>query len=424
MRILWLCNIILPPVAVKMGLKPSDKEGWVSGAAGAFAGSDEYKLGIAFPVPRTHDGFRLSEGGVDYYGFYEDTGHPENYDPVLPDRLQVIVDEFKPDVVHIFGTEYPHTLAMTKVFHDDPGKILIGLQGILEVYKDHYFDGLPDRVVKRVTFRDLVRKDSLVTQQKKYALRAVNEVAALKGAVNVTGRTAFDKNTAMSINPGLKYHFMNETLRSAFYDLPEEPPVKEPWSIFISQGNYPIKGAHYMLEALHLLKVEFPSARLVIAGDNITRHETFKDKLKLSSYGKYLLELIDKYELKECVVFTGSLSAKEYRERLLRATVFVCPSTIENSPNSLGEAMLLKVPCVAARVGGIPSIFDDGRDGIIYEPGNVQALKEAIAKIWRDPDLATEYAEHARAHALETHDARTNVDRLKDIYRMIMGSLT
>ncbi|MCR5279285.1 MAG: glycosyltransferase family 4 protein [Lachnospiraceae bacterium] len=416
MRILWLCNIILPAVAVKMGLKPSDKEGWVLGAASAFSGEGDYQLGIAFPVPSEQEDFRLSENGTEYFGFFEDTAHPEIYDEGLEDRLRVIVKEFKPDIVHIFGTEYPHTLAMTRVFKDDPGRILIGLQGVMDIYKDHYFDGLPEYVINRVTFRDFVRRDSLKTQQKKYALRAENEVKSIKAAVNITGRTAFDRNASEAINPDIKYHFMNETLRKNFYDLPTEPVVKEPYSIFISQGNYPIKGAHYMLSALRLLKAEFPSARLYIAGDNITRHETLKDKIKISSYGKYLLELMDRNDLWDCVVFTGSLNAEKYRERLLRSSIFVCPSSIENSPNSLGEAMLLKVPCVSARVGGIPSIFDDGRDGILYEPGDVNGLKEGVARMWRNPDMASEFAEHAREHALITHDAAGNIARLKEIY--------
>ena len=419
MRILWLCNMIPPAVASDLGMKASDKEGWVLGALNALSGEPEYELAVAFPVPRAHDGYRGKDGKVGFFGFYEDTGRPEAYDPVLPYRLKSIVDEFEPEVVHVFGTEYPHTLAMCEVFREDPGRVLIGLQGIVDACREHYLDGLPDRVVNRVTFRDLLKRDSLKQQKKKFALRADNEAKALKLAANVTGRTPFDKEASLTVNPGLKYHFMNETLRSGFYELPSEKPIKEPYSIFISQGNYPIKGAHYMIEALALLKKEFPSARLIIAGDNITKHATLKERIKLSSYGKYLLELIERYSLRECVVFTGSLNASAFRERMLRSTVYVCPSTIENSPNSLGEAMLLKVPCVAARVGGIPGIFDDGRDGILYEPDNIAALAEAVASVWRDPDKAEEYTDHAREHALMTHDPGENLKRLKEIYRSI-----
>lgn len=406
-----------------MGLKPSDKEGWVIGAAQALAESKEQELGMAFPVPRDRDGFRLSEQGNEYFGFFEDTGHPERYDPLLPDRLRVIVDEFKPDIVHIFGTEYPHTLAMTRVFKDDPGRVLIGLQGIVDACAKFYYAGIPERVIRRVTFRDLIRRDTLKGQKNKFELRAANEISALKAAANVTGRTAFDREYATSVNPKLRYFHMNETLRRDFYDLPSEGTVKEPFSIFISQGNYPLKGAHFMLEALHLIKAEFPSARLYIAGDNITKHSSFKERIKLSSYGKYLLELIDRYDLKDCVVFTGSLNAADFKARLLRSSVYVCPSVIENSPNSLGEAMLLKVPSVAAKVGGIPSIFDDGRDGILYPYDDVNALKEAVCRIFREPDTAAEFTEHARQHALETHDAKGNFERLKEIYTQMMDGV-
>ena len=52
------------------------------------------------------------------------------------------------------------------------------------------------------------------------------------------------------------------------------------------------------------------------------------------------------------------------KDRFLKSHMYLCPSAIENSPNSLGEAMLLGVPCVAADVGGISSIFENGKDGI------------------------------------------------------------
>ena len=412
---------MLPKIANKLGLKPSDKEGWLVGASEAAAKGGNFELGICFPTSEELDGYRYEEENIKYFGFYENTLKPEVYDEKLEDRLQSIVNEFKPDIVHIFGTEYPHTLAMARVMKDCPERVLVGIQGVMEIYKNHFFDGVPKRVVERVTFRDFLKKDSLIKQREKYAKRAVNEIAALKLIKNVTGRTPFDKDFTEKVNPSAKYFFMNETLRKDFYGKNAAEDV-EPYSIFLSQGNYPIKGAHFMIKALSELKKDFPLAKVYIAGDNITRHKTLKDIIKLSSYGKYLLELIKKYNLEDSVVFTGSLSSEKYAKRLMKSSVFVCPSTIENSPNSLGEAMLLGVPCVAARVGGIPGIFDGTKDGILYTPGDVAALCDGIAKIWTESDARESFVKSAKEHAERTHNPETNFLRLTEIYKEIFDA--
>ena len=404
-----------------MGVKASNKEGWLSGALEAVEKREEIELGICFPVDRAYAGFTFKDVHS-YFGFYENTDSPEIYDPGLEERLSKIVASFKPDVVHIFGTEYPHTLAMARVCADEPGRVLIGIQGILDIYRSHFFDGLPERVINRVTFRDLLRRDSLKLQQKKYELRAVNEVDALKIAGNVTGRTPFDKEFTGKVNPNARYYHMNETLRKEFYEAVRREGEVEEYSVFLSQGNYPIKGAHYMIEALADIKKQYPGTRVYIAGDNVTRHASVKDRLKLSSYGKYLLELMQKYGLESSVVFLGSLNTEDYIERLKKSHVFVCPSTIENSPNSLGEAMLLGVPCVTSDVGGIPGIFDRDRDGIMYPAGDISALARAVKDVFADRETAKKRSESAAAHAKITHDPAANSARLLDIYKEIFDA--
>ncbi|MBR5357515.1 MAG: glycosyl transferase 4, partial [Lachnospiraceae bacterium] len=114
MKILWLCNIILPAVSNELNLKASNKEGWLSGICDAVSKEKSFKLAICFPVPKKFAGHKWVINEIAYYGFYEDTKHPEKYDEKLEGQLKNIVDDFEPDLVHIFGTEYPHTLAMCK----------------------------------------------------------------------------------------------------------------------------------------------------------------------------------------------------------------------------------------------------------------------------------------------------------------------
>ncbi len=100
-------------------------------------------------------------------------------------------------------------------------------------------------------------------------------------------------------------------------------------SIFLGQGDYPLKGMHFLLEAMGRLKESYPDLKLYVAGNSIISHETAKDKCKLSAYGKYLLVLIQLYELQDQVIVLGKLSAEEMKAQFLRSSVFVCPSVME-----------------------------------------------------------------------------------------------
>lgn len=416
MRVLWICNIMLPSVAVRLGKKPSNKEGWLSGIIEKVKVKKDFELSVAFPVGEDNDGYHENIDGIDYYGFVEDTAHPENYDEALETRLRSICEMAGPQVVHLFGTEFPHTLAMLRVAKDAECPALVGMQGVMGIYVDRFTDGVPDYVIRRKTLRDILRKDSIIEQVAKFADRAVNEKEALKICRHITGRTDFDKDYVLGINPEIQYHFMNETLRTEFYEGQWKYDECNKHSVFLSQGNYPIKGAHYMFEAVNILKHKYPDIKVRIAGDVITRHKTVKEKIKISSYGKYLLELIKKYNIEDNIEFVGNKTAVEIKDELLSTNVFVCPSTIENSPNSLGEAMLLSVPCVSANVGGISSIFTDKRDGILYEAGNVEKLAEALDKMFSDVEYAVECGKNANEHARVTHDGAANYARLLEIY--------
>ena len=102
----------------------------------------------------------------------------------------------------------------------------------------------------------------------------------------------------------------------------------------------------------------------------------------------------------------------EMKEQFLKCSVFVCPSVIENSPNSLGEAMLLGVPVAASRIGGIPDMVSENKDGVLFEKGNVDDIVKAILQIWDEPVIAAVYGDNAAAHARLTHNADATHDLL------------
>ena len=142
-------------------------------------------------------------------------------------------------------------------------------------------------------------------------------------------------------------------------------------------------------------------------------------KIYLNSYGKYLVELIKQYGLENNVSFLGFLNAEQMREQYLLANVFVSASSIENSPNSLGEAMILGTPCISSRVGGVHSIFSEGVDGIMYPYDEPYMLAAYIEKIFDDDVLAEEFSKASIIHANQTHNKEKNYQELMNIYNEI-----
>lgn len=415
---------MLPEYAIHHGLDYSVREGWLTGCLNRIKNGgdsdEEITLGVCFPVKEGGTGGGEDLNGVTYYSFREDLDHPEVYDGTVENRFHVILDDFKPDLVHIFGTEFPHTLAMIRAF-GNPGRVLLGIQGFCGAIAEEYMADIPEEVQNTVTFRDRLKDDSLKQQQEKFKIRAEHERESVMLAGNITGRTAFDKARTGQINPEARYFAMNETMRPCFYEGKWEEKEAEPHSIFLSQGDYPLKGFHFMLEAMPRILEKYPDAKLYVAGNNIMGRSRYPYFLRASAYSKYIKSLISKNRLKKKVTMVGALTDEGMKQQFLESSVFVCPSIIENSPNSVAEAMLLGMPVVAARTGGIPDMITDNKDGILFEKGNVEELAKSVLQIWDEPVIAAVYGENAAKSARVTHDADANYRRLIEIYKTIIS---
>lgn len=424
-KVLWVCNIMLPVIARQLNLPFSNREGWLTGILNAVTAEEhnaEISLGICFPT----DAETLLDIGtekimvqkVPCYGFAEDLTHPEKDDEKLEARFAEIIADFGPDIIHIFGTEFSHALAAARAFQK-PEKTLLGIQGLCNEIAKVYMAGLPENIYSRVSFRDFVRQDSLKLQQKKFMLRGEREKEIIRLAGHITGRTAFDREGTAKWNEKAAYHHMNETMRSSFYCGEWQADACDRHSIFMAQGDYPLKGLHFMLQAMPEILEKYPDAKIYVAGNSIVNDKGLKDKIKRSAYGNYLLELIRKYGLKEHVVILGKLSEEEMKDRFLKSQVFVCASVLENSPNTIGEAMLLGVPVVASRIGGIPDMITHEKDGLLFESGDVKGLANAVCRVFAEDELAVQLSKAAKERAKLVHDGHQNYRRLLEIYDFI-----
>ncbi|WP_100401590.1 glycosyltransferase family 4 protein [Bacillus sp. FJAT-42315] len=413
MNILWLVNIPLPEASRLFQEEVLPFGGWLVYASESLSKRPDVKLSVSFPRNRTGGVQEVRGENIQYYAF------APIQSPDQVESLKKVIERSKPDIVHIFGTEFAHTLAMVNVCEAAGVQVVISIQGLVSVIAKHYTLGLPHHVQYRFTVRDILKLDNIKQRQKRFIKLGKWEVEAIQKAEHIIGRTTWDRACTSFINPAATYHYCNETLRNEFYQHEWDIDHCERYSIFLSQGSYPIKGLHFAIEAMPLVLKRFPNAKLYVGGHDITKSDTWVAKLKISSYGKYIKKLIEKYNLQRQVIFTGMLNEKQMCARFLASHVFACPSSIENSPNSLGEAMLLGVPSIASHVGGVTDLLSHQEEGFVYPSDAPYMLAHYICEIFADDQLALQLSKYAKRKAAALHNREMNDERLLEIYFQI-----
>lgn len=425
-KVLWVCNVPIPRIANAIGMQVPNICGWLAGFADVLEKSEEIELHISFPILGLEEIKDGKVGNIHYYAFnqpkvwgilpVEDQIHISKE---MKEHIKIIINKVQPDILHVFGTEYPHSTVAVRIFNR-PERTVVNIQGLTSYYWIHYNTGIPYEELKRFAISNLVR-GNLISQAKKMKRRGEFETETLKQSGHVIGRTDWDEACTSQTNPKAKYHFCNESLRESFYSGNWNFKACQENSIFMSQASYPVKGLHFMLRALPEIIRVYPNTHLYIAGNDLTRSDNIYEKLKMSSFAKYIKKLIENNGLQRHITFTGPLTEKQMKERFLKSNVFVSTSTIENSPNSLGEAMLLGVPCVASDVGGVKNLLKHNEEGYVYQADAPYMLAYYVKKVFSDKENAARMGLAAQEHARVTHDRKGNLNRLINIYETIVG---
>ena len=416
MRILWITNTIFPAPSKALGFSTPVMGGWMYSLASRIAKSDHIDLAVA----TVYSGDEIKICRIDGIIYYLLPAKSKIvYQKKLEQIWRKVCDEFDPDIVHIYGTEFAHGLACMRACPSR--KYIISIQGLVSVISEYYYSGISFLdIIKNLTFRDIVKFDTLFDSKRKFAKRGKLELEYLNLTEDVDGRTSWDYAHVKSINPRISYYHCDRLLRSGFYASSKwDISTKKKFSIFCSQSSYPIKGLHQVIKAVALLVRDFPDIEIRIAGYDITRSDTLVAKIKLSGYGLYLKRLIDRCGLVNNVSFTGPLSEEQMIKEYKNAHVFICSSSIENSPNSVAEAQILGTPVIASYVGGTPDMIVDGESGLLYRFEEFEMLSEKIREIFTDNDLAKYLSKNEICTAEERHNREINLDRMLKIYSEI-----
>lgn len=414
MKVLWITNILLPEATALLTGRNANKGsgGWLVSSSNGLIRSGRVNLSVISVSPKVSELTILKGEHIAYY-IIPPCKSVEGYEM----QMLKVREKVSPDVVHIHGTEWPYGLAYVNACGSE--NVVISIQGVMSEIAKCYTDGLSNwQIIRNITLRDL-RLKTILGEKADYLKRGYLEQDVLKKVHHVIGRTSFDHDYVMSVNSAVNYHFCNESLRDEFYGKKWQYESCSPHSIFLSQANYPIKGLHQIVRALPAIRAKYPDIKVRVAGTDITKHGSVSDIVKYSGYGKIIYKLIKKYNLEDVVSFTGLLSAEEMVSELLHSNLFVCPSSCENSSNTIAEAQILGVPCLASRRGGNPDMIKCSDYGQLFDFDSIEELADGICSMFETSmcyDNST-----VRNMALERHNKEKNLSDTISIYEKVAG---
>jgi glycosyltransferase involved in cell wall biosynthesis len=139
------------------------------------------------------------------------------------------------------------------------------------------------------------------------------------------------------------------------------------------------------VRAFALLQRLFPQATLSIAGNGAERES--------------LNDLVEDLGVGAAVRFRGELSRDAMADLYRSATLLVNSSIVDNTPNSLLEAMACGIPVVSTNVGGIPFLVQDGESALLVPPEDPMAIADAVRRLLNDSGLATRLVNNGMAIA-------------------------
>jgi glycosyltransferase involved in cell wall biosynthesis len=415
MRILWFTGVQLPAVTGKT----LDRAGWQEGLRRAlYQYHPEVELCIASFGEQDYEPF--STENATYYNILREPPTDSRWKRLIKnwqhlsyeqdelDHCLEIVEKVQPDLIFIFGTENPFGLLANRF----PVPVIISIQAVLTGLVKRNFHGLSAYELLAAFFsRENLIGESIFHRYWQLRKLAKMEEKIYARCIVFEGRTDWDKKWLNRLNRKAIYFHIDRILAEEYYQNSWNYQQTEKNIIFTTSSNAPFKGGITLVRAvIELIKRGREDVYLIIAGIHPS-----------STVGRNINRLVKKYRLMNRVLMLERIQPNEIIAEMVKARVFVLPSHMDNSPNSLGEAMLMGMPCIASNAGGIPSMVQDGIDGLLYQHTDIKALADRIETLLDDPELAQKLGANARRTAQKRHDPAKIAASTLEMYNQVIS---
>jgi len=169
------------------------------------------------------------------------------------------------------------------------------------------------------------------------------------------------------------------------------------------------KGIKYGILAMMKIVKEFPEVQYIIVGSGPQSVE--------------LKKLTKSLGLENNVRFLGAVDERTLMTEFSKATVFILPCVkakngdMDGIPVSLMEAMYLQIPVVSTNISGIPELIENGKEGFLVEPENVEQLANALKILLQDENMRTKMGKRGRKKIEEKFNIHKEVEKLERVWK-------
>lgn len=197
--------------------------------------------------------------------------------------------------------------------------------------------------------------------------------------------------------------FMTWSNTDIFQQTERTIPVQEAQDIVYAGVLIPRKGVHHLLTAF--ANLDHPTAHLHLVGHP-----------ENAVYASELHQQAEALQIADRVHFVGNVSQQGLADYFARARVMVLPSLSEGLGRVVVEAMLLGIPVIGSRVGGIPDMVTEGETGFLVEPDDVASLTTTLQNVY-EADVET-MGDNARRFAQDFFSPSAYVDGYRTLFEM------
>ncbi len=380
--------------------------------------NNELTIGLVVPVQNSNSGKRVS----DMISIYAVTEIKVKKKPFSSSRKKVTsgqyseviaqtlaaVEDFNPDIIQIFGTE--NIFGMIQPYTNVP--VIIHFQGSVQVVASKWFTGLTKwEQFRMLSFRKLLYRYGNFFEYFTFRERGQREEIIMKNCRYYIGRTSFDRKLTGLFSPESTYYFCPEFIRQEFFMHKWEVPLTNSITCISILKGVTYKGLDLLLDASTLLN-HYTSVKVEFKICGVSEYEEVVSILKKRNYGS------------DCwshFKFLGKLDSTRLINELESSNFYIHPSYMENSSNSICEAMALGMPIVATNVGGTNSLITDDQDGILVQEGDPYSLAAAIIELYSNYNKAVSMGERAREKAIQRHQPSILKEEMISIFKKVIS---